>query len=94
MTSVLKVRLDVVNPVTEKYKAEGLVLMMTKSGEIMWVHSDIVKDEQWEFNKLKLPEVRRPDKVGVQTVPTTASFTEWCIIPPEDALSSRERSNN
>ena len=28
--------------------------MTTKSGEIMWVHPDIVKDEQWESSKPKL----------------------------------------
>ena len=28
--------------------------MITKSGEIMSVHSDIVNNEQWETNKLKL----------------------------------------
>ena len=30
----LKARLEVVNPMAEKQKAKGLVLMMTKSGEI------------------------------------------------------------
>jgi len=38
----------------EKQKAKGFVSMTTKSGEIMWVHTDIVKDEQWESNKFKL----------------------------------------
>jgi len=28
--------------------------LTTKYGEIMWVHPDIVKDEQWESNKPKL----------------------------------------
>jgi len=28
--------------------------MTTKFGEIMWVHLDIIKDEQWESSKLKL----------------------------------------
>jgi len=28
--------------------------MTTKSGEIMWVYPDIVKDEQWESSKPKL----------------------------------------
>ena len=28
--------------------------MMTESGEIMWVHPNIIKDEQWETGKPKL----------------------------------------
>ena len=28
--------------------------MTAKSGEIMWVHVDIIKNEQWEFSKSKL----------------------------------------
>ena len=39
--------MDVVNPMAEKQKAKGLVSLTTKSGEIMWVHLDIIKDEQW-----------------------------------------------
>ena len=38
----------------EEHKVKDLVPMMTKSKEIMWVYSDIVKDEQWESSKLKL----------------------------------------
>jgi len=30
---------------TEKQKAKGLIPMTTESGEIMWVHPDIIKDE-------------------------------------------------
>ena len=41
-----KARLDFINPMAEEQKAKGLVLMMTKSEEIMWVHPYIVKDEQ------------------------------------------------
>jgi len=41
-----KARLDVINPMIEKQKAKGLIPMTTKSEEIMWVHPDIVKDEQ------------------------------------------------
>jgi len=37
-----------------KRKAKGLIPVMTKSGEIMWVHPDIVNDEQWESSKPKL----------------------------------------
>jgi len=35
-------------------RAKGLIPITTESGEIMWVHPDIVKDEQWEVNKPKL----------------------------------------
>ena len=30
--------------------------MATKSGEIMWVHPDTIKDKQWESSKPKLKE--------------------------------------
>ena len=45
-TPVPKARLDVVNPMTEKQKAKGLIPITTKSGEIMWAHPDFIKDEQ------------------------------------------------
>ena len=54
LTPVPKTRLDIVNSMAEKQKAKGLVPMMTKSGELMWVHLDIIKDEQWESSKPKL----------------------------------------
>ena len=43
LTPVSKARLDVVNPMTEKQKAKGLVPITTKSGEVRWVHPDIIK---------------------------------------------------
>ena len=45
--------LDLINPMAEQQKAKGLIPLTTESGEIMWVHPDIVKDEQWETNKPK-----------------------------------------
>ena len=45
---VPKARLDVISLMTEVQKAKDLILMTIKSGEIMWVHPDIVNDEQWE----------------------------------------------
>ena len=45
LTLVPKIRLGIVNLMAEKQKSKGLVQMMTKSREIMWVHPDIVKDE-------------------------------------------------
>ena len=41
-----KAKLDIINPIAEKQKAKGLISMMIESGEIMWVHPDIVQDEQ------------------------------------------------
>ena len=43
---VLKGRLEVTNPLAKKQEAKGLVPLITKSGEIMWVHRNIVNDEQ------------------------------------------------
>jgi len=36
------------NPLAKKQVAKGLIPLTTKFGEIMWVHPDIIKDEQWE----------------------------------------------
>ena len=49
-----KDRLDVINPMAEKQKAKSLIPMTMKSGEIMWVHLNIVQDEQWETSKPKI----------------------------------------
>jgi len=54
LTPVPNARLDIINSMAKKQNAKGLVPMMTKSREIMWMHADIVKDEQWESNKPKL----------------------------------------
>jgi len=37
---------NVNNPMAEKQEVKGPVPMTIKSGEIMWVHPDIAKDEQ------------------------------------------------
>ena len=42
---VPKARLDVVNPMAEKQNAKSLVPMTIKSGKIMWIYPNIVKDE-------------------------------------------------
>jgi len=47
-------RLDVINPMDEQQETKGLILITTESEEIMWVHSNIIKDEQWETNRPKL----------------------------------------
>ena len=54
LVPVHKARLDVINPMAEKQKAKGLIPITTKYGEIMWVHPDIIQDEQWETSKPKL----------------------------------------
>jgi len=46
LVPIPKARLDVINPMVEKQKAKGLILMSIESGEIMWVYPDIVQDEQ------------------------------------------------
>jgi len=54
LVPIPKARLDVINPMAEQQKAKDLIPIMIESGEIMWVHPDIVKNEQWETNKPKL----------------------------------------
>ena len=49
-----KVRMEVINLISEEQKAKDLVPITIKSGEIMWVQPDIVKNEQWESIKLKI----------------------------------------
>ena len=71
LAPVPKARLDVVNSMAKKQKAKGLILMMTKSREIMWDYPDFIKDEQvltifhllHKGNKLKLPKVRRSNEM-------------------------------
>ena len=45
---VPKVRMEVIKPLAKEQEAKGLIPLTTKFEEIMWVHLDIVKDEQWE----------------------------------------------
>ena len=40
----------------EVQKAKGLIPMMTESEEIMWVHPNIVNDEQLESSKPNLKD--------------------------------------
>ena len=54
LTAVLKARPDIVNLMARKQKAKGLVPLTTKSGEIMWVHPNIIKYEQWVSSNSKL----------------------------------------
>ena len=54
LVSVPKARLGIINPMVEKHKVKGLILMAIKFREIMWVYPDIIKVEQWESTKPKL----------------------------------------
>jgi len=54
VTPIPKARLNVINPIAEVQKAKGLIPMTIKSREIVWVHPDIINDEQWEFSQPKL----------------------------------------
>ena len=54
LSAISKARMDVINHMAEQQKEKGLISIMTESGEIIWVHPDFVKDEQWETNKPKL----------------------------------------
>ena len=54
LAHIPKASLEVVNPMAKEQEAKCLVPMMIRSGEIMWVHSDIVKGEQRESSKLNL----------------------------------------
>ena len=49
-----KVRMEVINRLAKEQEAKGLVPLTTKSGEIIWVHPNIIKNEQWESSQLKL----------------------------------------
>ena len=42
--------MKVTNPLVEKQEAKGLMLLTTKSEKIMWVHSNIVNDKQWDLS--------------------------------------------
>ena len=59
-----------------KHEAKGLASMATKSGEIMWVHPDIVKDEQWESSKLKGKSCNVASLAADDDVVTVASLSD------------------
>ena len=54
LVPIPKARLHVINPMAEQQEAKCLIPILIESGEIIWVHLDIVKDEQWEANRPKL----------------------------------------
>ena len=49
-----KGKMEVNSPLAEKKEAKGLIPLIIKSEEIIWIHSDIVKDEQCESSQPKL----------------------------------------
>jgi len=49
LTPTPKGKMEVTNLLAKKQKAKSLILLMTKSGEIIWVHPDIVNDKQWDL---------------------------------------------
>jgi len=50
----LEARMEVINLLAKKQEAKGLVPLITKFGEIMWLHPDIIKNEQRESSQPKL----------------------------------------
>jgi len=54
LTLVPEARLEVINPLAEKQVAKGLIPLTTKSRKIMWVHPNIIKDEQWDLSQPRL----------------------------------------
>ena len=43
LVPIFKAILEVINPMVEQQKTKGLIQITTESGEIMWVHPDIVQ---------------------------------------------------
>jgi len=48
-----KARMEINNPSAKQQEAKGLVPLTLKIGEIMWVHSDLAEDKQWDSKKFK-----------------------------------------
>jgi len=46
LTLIPKGKKEVINPLAEKQEAKSLIPLIFKSGEIMWVHLDIINDER------------------------------------------------
>ena len=46
-------RLKVKHPVAKTRENKGLIPLTLETGEIMWIHSDLVQDEQWDSKKSK-----------------------------------------
>jgi len=46
-------RLEVTHPAVKTQDNKGLVPLTLETGEIMWIHPDLVQDEQWDSKKSK-----------------------------------------
>ena len=86
LTPIPGVRLNVINPMVEKQEAKSLVPLAIKSGEIIWVHPDIVKDEQWESNKPKL-KGKSCNVIFLATDEDTATIASFSDSEEEEKLS-------
>ena len=45
--------LEVKHPSAKTQENKGLVLLTLETGEIMWIHPDLVQDKQWDSKKSK-----------------------------------------
>ena len=43
-----KARIEVNNSLANEQEVKGLIYLTTKSGKIIWVHPNIINNEQWE----------------------------------------------
>ena len=51
--SIPETRLKINDPSVKQQEIKGLVLLTLKIGEIMWIHSELAQDEQWDSKKSK-----------------------------------------
>ena len=47
LTPIPKGEMKVNDPISEEKRSKGLVLMTLQTREIIWVHPDIISDDQW-----------------------------------------------
>ena len=53
LVPIPKGKLNVNDPSSQEKRSKGLVPMTLKTGEVMWVHQDLVDDKQWDSNRPK-----------------------------------------
>jgi hypothetical protein len=53
LVPIPKGEMKVSDPTFEEKWARGLIPVTLKTGEVMWVHKDVVNDEQWESGRPK-----------------------------------------
>ena len=86
LTPVPEARLDIINLMAKKLEAKVLVSLMIKSREIMQVHPDIVKEEQWESSKLKL-KGKFCNVISLATDEDTATIASFSDSREEEKLA-------